>query len=72
MKETANWGGLSDLPSVAWTDFFLDSGEVMVFRLHDLYPAARLYLAAAADRLGADDLPLSHLFGLGIFLPDPA
>jgi hypothetical protein len=41
----------------------------MVFRLHDLDPAARLHLAAAADRLGADDLPLlSHLFGFGIFL----
>jgi hypothetical protein len=41
----------------------------MVFRLHDLYPAARLYLAAAANGLGANDLPLSHLSGLGIFLP---
>jgi hypothetical protein len=69
MKAAANEGGPSDLPGVAWTNFFLDACEVMVFRLHDLHPATRLYLAAAANGLGANDLPLlRHLFGLGIFL----
>jgi hypothetical protein len=69
MKAAANGAAPRNLPGVAWTNFFLDACEVMIFRLHDLYPAARLYLAAAADRLGANDLPLlSHLFRLGIFL----
>jgi hypothetical protein len=64
---------LPDLPGVARTDFSLDACEVMVFRLHDLDPAARPDLAAAANRLGANDLPLlSHLFGLFFlrFRPD--